>query len=285
MYPIGRRDFLGIAAASMLPAIDVLRKRARTGAGARLVVTHCRHSEEVIDRVLEGMDMGVEEAQRAAEMFGGSVTSRFLALGGSPIADQPYPPPSPIDPVNDAIQIVVPGVMADDLWRHTIASARAAGAIVFNANARSGAPYARCERHVFHIMPSPATLETVRASRTAGARGSSELWSPALTRFGADTLNKRFRARRGTRMDASAWAGWFAVKCAWEGALASKATTASQLIAWLRRSETRFDGHKGQPLRFNASHELEQPVYIVDGGELVAEIDSGTLQSKAAKCG
>lgn len=238
--------------------------------------------EEVLDRVGEGVDMGVEEAQRAAEMFGGSVTSRFLSFGGSPVAGQPYPPPPPIDPVAGAIQIVIPGVLSDSLWRHTIATAKSAGAIVLNANSQTNVPYASCERHVFHVRPSPHTLKALGAAKP-DTRGAPELWSSSLTRFGADTLNKRFRARRGSRMDSSAWAGWFAVKCVWEATLQARAVTSSAVIDHLEKASTRFDGHKGTALYFGGSHELVQPLYLVEQG-IVQELTPLITGTPVAQC-
>jgi hypothetical protein len=281
MHSIDRRDFIGrLAAAVALPSALISREW-RAPAGPTLVVTHCRHLEEVMDRSRDGMDMGVEEAQRAAAMFGGSVTSRFIPFGGNPIAGQPEPPPPPIDAVPGALQIVIPGVMAESLWRHTIASAKTAGAIVFNANSWTNEPYTSCERHVFHVRRSPRSLRTVRAS-THGTSGTIELWSPTLTRFGADTLNKRFRSRGGNRMDSSAWAAWFAVKCAWEAMLQSKATTPAELIAQLEKS--RFDGHKGVALYFDAHHELVQPLYAVQDGEVREEMAPMAGSTSAAQC-
>lgn len=93
-------------------------------------------------------------------------------------------------------------------------------------------------------------------------------WSPWLKRFGADTLNKRYRDRYNASMSSSAWCGWFAVKCAWEAALRSKAADGKALIAYLERATTRFDGHKGAPLSFDESHRLVQPLYDGAGEEL-----------------
>ena len=93
-------------------------------------------------------------------------------------------------------------------------------------------------------------------------------WSPGLRRFGADTLNKRYRDRYNASMNSFAWCGWFAVKCAWEAALRSKAGDGKTLIAYLERPTSRFDGHKGTPLYFDSSHRLVQPLYDGAGDEL-----------------
>jgi hypothetical protein len=54
-------------------------------------------------------------------------------------------------------------------------------------------------------------------------------------------------------MDGAAWAGWFAVKVAWESFLRSKPVESIE-----------FDGHKGAPLTFRSwDHQLRQPLYAV----------------------
>ena len=108
-----------------------------------------------------------------------------------------------------------------------------------------------CERNRFYVHP----------------QGDLLAWHPTLTRFGADTLNKRYRARFHAAMSSDAWCGWFAVKCAWEAALKSNAATTASLIEYLEQPTTRFDGHKGVALSFNAAHRLQQPVYNPDASE------------------
>jgi hypothetical protein len=93
-------------------------------------------------------------------------------------------------------------------------------------------------------------------------------WHPGLVRFGADSLNKRFVSRYRTTMSSAAWCSWFAVKCVWEASLRSRASDSASLAAYLERQGTAFDGHKGVPLRFDASHRLVQPIYATDGQEL-----------------
>jgi ABC transporter substrate binding protein (PQQ-dependent alcohol dehydrogenase system) len=93
-------------------------------------------------------------------------------------------------------------------------------------------------------------------------------WHPSLTRFGADTLNKRFQNRFGRPMTAEGWAAWMSVKIIWEASLSVKSGEARAIAAHLERETTKFDGHKGQPLSFRPwDHQLRQPVYatIIDG--------------------
>jgi hypothetical protein len=113
----------------------------------------------------------------------------------------------------------------------------------------SGTP---CRRDTFLIAPVPGALA----------------WHPSLTRFGADTLNKRYRARFQAGMTSAAWCGWFAVKCAWEAALRSRAGSGAELAEWLEQPTSRFDGHKGAPLYFDRAHVLAQPTYDERGEEI-----------------
>jgi len=65
-------------------------------------------------------------------------------------------------------------------------------------------------------------------------------------------------------MDAAAWRGYMAVKVAFEAALRAEAGE-DDLLA------LRFDGHKGQPLRFSEDGHLVQPTCrVVDGRATLA---------------
>jgi len=92
-------------------------------------------------------------------------------------------------------------------------------------------------------------------------------WHHDLKKFGADALNLRFSRRFEQPMDEAAWRGWMAVKLVTELALRyPEGGTAEKL------QELSIDGHKGMPLRFDPrSHQLIQPVYLVDAGEKVVE--------------
>lgn len=262
MQSIDRRDFVSRLAS--LVALPLLRPvRALASPGPRLVIARFRDPELTSDSLRDGIDMGVDEARHAAEMFGGSVELRVVAIDESPIRA-----------ATDAIQVVIPGSPSPELWQHITDSARSAGAIVLNAGGRVEELYRRCERHVFHVRPSPAAFAAARTSLPPDPLGTVELWSSSLTRFGADTLNKRFAARGGHRMDSATWAGWFAVKSAWEAATSSHATSIDSLIAFLERPTARFDGHKGVALRFGRDHQLRQPLYLVKGPKVLGEADA-----------
>jgi len=114
--------------------------------------------------------------------------------------------------------------------------------------------------NVFHVSSTPAERRAALA-RWSGEGGEVVDWHPSLTRFGAEQLNSRFESRFGAPMDSLAWASWMAVKIAAE--LALRAMPLERL---------RFDGHKGEPLWFGEDHCLQQPLYVVVEGKVVAEL-------------
>jgi hypothetical protein len=275
MSSIGRRDFL-VHAAALAASISGLS--ARRTAGPRLIVTHVHALEEVMDDVLWGIRMGVDEARHAAAMFGGSVELREILLPFD--ARSGTRPPLSLPEAH--LQVVIPGLMDAALFDETRERARTAGALLFNGSRRDAAAYARCDSHVFHVRPSPSTMAAARASLPQPATGDIETWAPGLRRFGADSLARRFHEFAGRSMSSSSWCGWFAVKSAWEATLQSKAATSAALGSWLETPAARFDGHKGAPLHFDASHELVQPLYLVHEGEVTGEADPISRSSPTA---
>jgi hypothetical protein len=203
--------------------------RLQYGPRVHLLVNH-RSAAGARSDIRRGVIMGVEEAQHAAVLFQSDVAIR-------PVFGDDVRPRNSLDI----------WVLESPRWD---VAHLPRGAVIFNAN-NYDSPR-DCNRNVFHVVPRSRDFA---------------VWSPGLSRFGADTLNKRFLSRFSSPMTEGAWAGWFAVKVAWEAALKSKAMNASELIAYLERPTSRFDGHKGSPLYFDAAHELVQPVYGPDGQE------------------
>jgi hypothetical protein len=219
MRLIQRREFLGFIAAAGVAR--VLGESTTTASPALRISL----SEPSLD-VERGATMGVEEAQHAAALFGGTV-----AIGDGP-----------------GVRVVIGGIPHPPV--HDV-----------HMNVVNLKPEDRdCRREVFHV-----------------ASGSSGVtWLPTLRRFGADSLNRRYRDRYGAAMHAEAWCAWFAVKCAWEATLKSKASDAGGLIAYLQSPAARFDGHKGVALSFDAANQLRQPMY----GENGVETFQGSVERK-----
>lgn len=270
---LGRREFLERAAVFAA----TISLYARRQSGPRLLVTFIHPLEEVADGTEWGVRLGVEEAQRSAAMFGGSVELHMERIPFDPA----HPAPPRISLPREQLHVVIPGLMDRRLFAGISEVARDAGALMFDAR-RDREEAEECRRHAFHLRPSPAPILAAGRSLPASTAGEFETWSPRLTRFGADTLNKRYRTFASRSMDSSAWAGWFAVKCAWEAALQSKARTSDVLAQWLERPATRFDGHKGAPLYFAPNHELVQPLYLVRNGEVIGETDPVAPKTTAA---
>ncbi len=130
--------------------------------------------------------------------------------------------------------------------------------------------------HVFHVASTPRerreALERWKVRQTAAPAAQVKIadWHPSLERFGAEQLNQRYRERFGGPMEPLAWASWVAVKAAAEAALRGADTPAelSRRLATLA-----FDGHKGTRLRFRPNdHTLQQPLYVIAGERVLAEI-------------
>jgi hypothetical protein len=216
MMHIQRREFLGLVAAA-----SVARALSRWTFASPVLRISLGSADRDVER---GASMAVEEAQRAAALFGGTV-----AIGEGP-GPRVVVGGIPTSPVHDIHMNVV--------------------------DVRTAAR--GCVREVFHVAPA--------------SRGAA--WLPTLTRFGADSLNKRYRARYEDGMSATAWCAWFAVKCAWEAALKSKASEPAALIRYLQSPTARFDGHKGVALYFDGTNQLRQPMYDEQGME-IPQTDSG----------
>jgi hypothetical protein len=121
---------------------------------------------------------------------------------------------------------------------------------------------------VVHALAPPSESGTERVVTA---------WHPSLERYGAGQVNDRFRARFRAPMDEGAWAGWIAVKAAWEAAARAGTADGAALRARLLAEETRIDGHKGRPLSFRPwDGQLRQPLYVVAGAEgAIAELPAG----------
>ena len=207
-----------------------------------------------------GALMGVEEALRAQALFGDEVVVRDPRAGDE------------VMPAN-AVMVWIVDETIGERREQTMDLARRTKGIVMDTGEPSEALRAECNRHVFFVAPSAVAKRAVLGGSASGAT-EVDSWDASLTRFGADTLNKRYASRGQGPMTGHAWGAWFAVKCVWEAALQSKATSAADIITWMEKPTTRFDGHKGAPLHFNSRHELVQPLYLKRDGKVVDEVSS-----------
>jgi ABC transporter substrate binding protein (PQQ-dependent alcohol dehydrogenase system) len=127
---------------------------------------------------------------------------------------------------------------------------------------------------MYHVAPSASMITAAKSTAgTLPPQATIELWHGSLERYGGSQLNDRFRARFKRPMTSDAWAGWVAVKIGWETSLRAQSVDSKRLFAVLDNEATQFDGHKGVPLSFRSwDHQLRQPLYAVDGENVVAEL-------------
>lgn len=190
---------------------------------------------------LNGVRMGVDEASRTAALFHKEVAMREVTTRAISGAD------------------VVTACVNDSQLRELAALCEQRGVMLLNCGSRSNALRRDlCRRTTYHVQASEAMYDDAaklsHASRIA-------LWDSKLERYGAAQLNDRYRAYAKEPMNDLAWAGWFAVKVAWESFARGPRDLTSM----------EFDGHKGAQLSFRAwDHQLRQPLYAV--GERVVDV-------------
>jgi hypothetical protein len=199
-----------------------------------------------------GFDLGVAEARRSAQLFGGTITVTELPRSRAPDAAR--------------LDVIVGGTTRDQCIA-LAAEASRIGAIFMNVGCADDALRGnQCRRRMFHVAPSDAMLRDAVAM--SGAAGTATAWDSTLEKFGADTLNGRFRSATGAAMTSEAWLAWVAPKIAWEASLRVRDVGGPALTEYLERDSTQFDGHKGRPLGFRAwNHQLRQPLYVVVRGD------------------
>ncbi len=248
-----RRRFLECAArAALAPAtVRVGMRATRPASTPALRVGILASGTTARDRRF-GALLGVEEARHAARLFGGSADLVEV--------DDPRRLPPGLS-----------AIIGDEDEQHCqrLAEPEGHGVPLFMnvACASDALRDAHCSSIAFHVFPSDAMLRDAREQ--AGA-ADVLAWDAALVRFGADTLNGRFKDRFNVPMTSYSWAAWFAVKSLWESALRMKSAEPAALADYLTRDTTQFDGHKGRPLSFRRwDHQLRQFLYARVGGKLV----------------
>jgi ABC-type branched-subunit amino acid transport system substrate-binding protein len=217
-----------------------------------------------------GALLAIEEARRAAELLGTGIDLNVRDATGPQSAQR------------EASALIDRGVLAliggfDAATREALAElSEARGVPLLTLRAPGDAsPEGPLREHVFHVASGPRDRRAATA-RWKGEKGApaSQVeiadWHPSLSRFGAEQLNQRYRARFGSPMEPMAWDAWMAVKAASEAVLrgADSPAALSRRLATLG-----FDGHKGARLRFRPDdHHLRQPLYVIGGGRVLAEI-------------
>ena len=246
------------------------RAGERAGAALRIAVVTTRDRSSPLTgnssgaTMDMGVDLGMDEAARAATLLGGTVSlvgpATTLRDARKLIADQ-------------AVSVVICNANDDETAElGEVVTEKAV--LLFNASAGADAlRNSRCARLLFHVVPSDRMrADAQRLWSAEGDRGSAgaadvTAWDARLERFGAAQLNARFEARFRRPMNSAAWAGWFAVKVAWEASQRARSIAAGAIAEYLERDGTQFDGQKGVPLSFRRwDHQLRQPLYVTSAG-------------------
>jgi len=119
-------------------------------------------------------------------------------------------------------------------------------------------------------FPEPATqmrdfyLASREMAQVAGSGYRAALWEATLDAYGAREVNARFNARWGRPMDPPAWAGYVAVKIAFEASLFAGGKDSAGIAAYLASEQALFDVSKGIGMTFRRwDHQLRQSLYLV----------------------
>jgi ABC-type branched-subunit amino acid transport system substrate-binding protein len=223
-----------------------------------------------------GASMAFSETQRAAELFGQKVQLSAKRVASS---DQ-FQGVAHEFIERNSVHVIIGG-MSEGEALALAAAAEGTGAVFLNVGSSADSLRKNeCSPRMFHIAASDSMTEAARAAAmqqlTAASTGIAiQLWDASLERYGASQLNDRYRARFGRAMTSPAWAGWFAMKIAWETSLKARSADPAVLAGELAKRSTQFDGHKGAPLSFRTSdHQLRQPLYAVghDAGGKMARV-------------
>jgi hypothetical protein len=285
---LGRRAFLRYAVDTCACAAGLRAHTAFTHLRAdvahrtvspalRLAIVVVRSNDELATSAM-GVTLGCDEAARAGSLLGGSID----------VAGRADSVASTLALVRrDRLSAVLCAADADavaEIGRECVSLETP----LFNLTATDDSlRNARCSRLTFHVCASDAMRQSaLRMLPDAPARGNTtiELWDDRLERFGAAQLNDRFRSRFNRPMGSSAWAGWFAVKVAWEASLRARSSDGSAIAAYLERDTTQFDGQKGVPLSFRRwDHQLRQPLYAASPSRTSEPVSIPALNAESAR--
>lgn len=222
-----------------------------------------------------GAELGAAEAAHAGELIGRSLRLEAETAG------------SPEEAEAAARRLLRRGAFAlvggyDEGSCRALAELAEREEVLFlNVGCRSDAARRERRAHTFHVEASDSMYRSLRP--VPGTDASPVLWHAGLTRYGATQLNERFLRQGGAPADPAGWAGWMAVKVLWEAVLRTGSTDAAALASYLGADSARFDGHKGEPLRFDPeTHQLRQPVYLASAAAPTGGGDPGAAFARGA---
>lgn len=115
--------------------------------------------------------------------------------------------------------------------------------------------------------------QTMRPRPVIGAAGlTAEAWHWAWDRDGGANLSRRFQRKAGRPMRGEDWAAWIGVKSIVEAIFRTQSSELATVAAYLKGSEFRVDGSKGQALSFRPwDNQLRQPIQLATADAVIAE--------------
>ena len=283
-HTFSRRSFLGVVASAFVgsraPATNLVYSvPARTlRVGIVLPVAHSGLAKA--SDIYSGVTLALAETQRSGELFG-----QRIALVERRVATRDDGHAGAI--ASAARELIAQGKLAVLIGGISPEESEAIGKLsaetqTVSINVAATADSLRAQdcsrRTMYHIAASDAMIAGAKASvANVPPSATVELWHRSLERYGAAQLNDRYTARFKRPMTSLAWAGWMAIKVAWEASLRAESIEPADLLAVLQKDETQFDGQKGAPLSFRTwDNQLRQPLYAVvpdsRGGRVVAEL-------------
>lgn len=247
----------------LVPAI-ACRGDADAATPASALVVGFIAGDTTADGALLGARLGAEEASRTGSLLGRAFVLREAHASG--VAQAVTAGARLLD--DGAVALV--GGHDEGVCRALDSLARARGALYVNTGCRGDAlraPAGSPAATALHIEASDSMyLAALSAARATGG-AAPVLWHGGLSRYGATQLNQRFARRFGRSADGAAWANWMAMKVLWQGALDAPRLDAATLAARLTAADAEFDGHKGEPLRFDrTTGQLVQPLFPPSAG-------------------
>ncbi len=203
-----------------------------------------------------GASLGAEEAAHTGALLGRSFEMRAAVADGRDAS---------VDAAKrllDAGAHVIVGGFDDATCEALAGLAAERGVLMVNVGCRADALRRAGAPHLFHVEASDSMYLGALAAARASGGAAPVLWHAGLARYGAAQLNQRFLRQEGRPADARAWASWMAMKVLWQASSAGGAVDAERLAAELVGSDDGFDGHKGEPLRFDpVTRQLRQPLF------------------------
>jgi ABC transporter substrate binding protein (PQQ-dependent alcohol dehydrogenase system) len=115
--------------------------------------------------------------------------------------------------------------------------------------------------------------QTLNPRPVIGSAGlTAEAWHWAWDRDGGSNLSRRFQRKANRPMRGEDWSAWIGVKAIVEAFLRTSSSDFTAVAAYLKSSDFRIDGSKGQALTFRPwDNQLRQPIQLATPDAVIAQ--------------